>query len=401
MEALYERLGAPNARQLRIAALRENIPVSAKEAEEFVKNKTERQIYRQPQLSQGQTASRGMGEEYMADLIDLAVFGGSSKAVLAVLDPFHRKIALEPLSNKRPQTVLEGFRKVLQRMPTPKALSTDSDSAFKGVFEQELNQLNVVHKFRRGINSLARLDRSIQAAKKQLFQRLSKKGNKYNFSKFEDVIPLVESSMNELYNNAIGSSSNNMEKDTKAAKIEQFHLRAENADAFVHNSEVAKKKMDKIREEGAFRVQESSTFQRSYKPRYGPVKQAEEVRRSQVTDESGKIYNVNVVTAVPRDSVDEPRPDFSGRGLRDERLRTSLRRYADELYRQLGNEAVSFTTAARLMSEQFAETKPTHLSFGAFLRLFPGKFSIQGEGSQSKVRAIRRRVRGKQASGSS
>ena len=82
MEAIYERLGAPNARQLRIAALRENIPVSAKEAEAFLKTKTERQIFRQPQLSQGQTASRGMGEEYMADLIDLAVFGGTKKGSL-------------------------------------------------------------------------------------------------------------------------------------------------------------------------------------------------------------------------------------------------------------------------------------------------------------------------------
>ena len=101
MEAIYERLGAPNARQLRIATLREGIAVSAKEAEDFVKNKTERQLFRPPQLSQGQTASRGMGEEYQADLIDLAVFGGSTKAVLAVLDPFHRKLSLEPLSDKK------------------------------------------------------------------------------------------------------------------------------------------------------------------------------------------------------------------------------------------------------------------------------------------------------------
>ena len=329
----------------------------------------------------------------MADLIDLAVFGGTSKAVLAVLDPFHRKLALEPLSNKRPQTVLEGFRKVLQRMPTPKALSTDSDSAFKGVFEQELNRLNVVHKFRRGINSLARLDRSIQAAKKQLFQRLSKKGKQ----KFEDVVPLVERAYNDLNNSAMGASPNDVEKDTQAAKIEQYHLRAENADAFVHNSEVAKKKMDQVREEGAFRVQErSATFQRGYKPQYGPVKQAGEVRRSQVTSE-GKIYNVNEVTAVPRDTVDEPMPDFSGRGLRTDRLRTSLQRYADELYRLLGDTPLAFTTASRMMSDQFFETKPTHLSFGGFVRLFPNKFAVEGQGTQSKVRRIARRLTGKQA----
>ena len=391
MEALYERLGAPSARQLRFAALREGLNVSAKETEDFIRTKQEKQQFRQPQLSQGQTATPGMGEFYQADLIDMAVFGGSSKAVLAVLDPFHRKLALEPMTNKKPQTALEAFRKVLQRMPTPKALSTDSDAAFKGVFEAELNRLNIVHKFSRGINSLARLDKSISTVKRQLFQRMSKRGK----TTWADLVPQVERAYNESYNSALGTSPDDVEKDTNAAKIQQFHLRAENADAYIHNTEVAKKKMNQLREQGAFRVQERSTFQRGYKPRYGELKEVAEVGRSQVTDTQNKVFNVNVVTAVPV-GVDQPQPDFAGRGLREQRLRTSLQRYADELNRLLGDRSVALTTAARMMSEQFSETKPTHLSFGGFVRLFPEKFLVEGQGQQSKVRRIARRLRGKQ-----
>ncbi len=70
MQAVYEWLGAPSARQLRFAALREGLEVSAKQAEDFVNAQQARQIFQDQPRSDGVTASLGPGQEYQADIID-------------------------------------------------------------------------------------------------------------------------------------------------------------------------------------------------------------------------------------------------------------------------------------------------------------------------------------------
>jgi hypothetical protein len=393
LQRIYDDLGAPNARQLRFAALRENVEVTRKQVEEFLSTKSERQQFRQPNLSSGKTAVRGPGESLMIDLITLNQFGTDmfgTKNVLFAMDPFNRKIALEQTNDKRPATVAQAFRRILQRMPTPVEVSSDNGSEFKHVFDQMLNELNIVHKFRRGINSLGRMDNGIKSIKRQISQRVLKK------EKVDGLLSRVEESYNKSLHSALGMSPNDAAKDDKQGRIEQFHLMKENAEAFEHNHDTAKKKMDSLREQGAFRVQDRSTFQRSFKPRFGEKKEVANVERTQVTDTSGKTYNVNEVIAIPVATVDNPQQDFSGRNLRDTRLRTILQRYADELYERLTN-TMSLTSASRSMSDQFFETKPTHISFSDFLKLFPSKFALQGQGPSTTVRRVSRRLTGKQS----
>ena len=128
LTSIYENLGTPSGRQLRFAALREGLATSAKQADDFVKAQAERQLLAPRPKSDGVTASLGPGQAYQADLIDYKATGqqNSSRIVLAVIDPNNRLLRLEALPNKRPTTVAAGFRKILQRMPTPKALSNDS-----------------------------------------------------------------------------------------------------------------------------------------------------------------------------------------------------------------------------------------------------------------------------------
>lgn len=389
LEEIYDRLGAPSVSQLRFAALREGVGVSLKDVEQFINKKSEKQLFRKPNLSEGKTASRGPGEEYQIDLIFLSEFD-SPKVVLVVMDPFNRRVSLEPASNKKPTTVAAAFRRVLERMPAPKAAASDSGAEFGGPFDAMLTNLNIVHKVRRGINSLGMLDKNIQSLKRQIGQRLSRKKD----LKFEAVIPLVEEAYNNSLHSALGMTPNDAAKDDKQGRIEQFYLMKENAEAFEHNHEVAKKKMETVKEEGAFRVQNRATFQRGFKPRFGEVKQVASVERSQVKDASGKIYNINEVTAVPRDTVDQEIPDTRARDARDARLKQDLARYAQELFDKLETPK-SLSAAARAMSDQFFETKPTHMKFAEFVRLFGDKFVLEGAGAQMKVRRISRRIAGK------
>ena len=389
LEDIYDRLRAFSVSQLRFAALREGVGVSLKDVEQFINKKYEKQLFRKPNLSEGKTASRGPGEEYQIDLIFLSEFD-SPKVVLVVMDTFNRRVSLEPASNKKPTTVAAAFRRVLERMPAPKAIASDSGAEFGGPFDAMLTNLNIVHKVRRGINSLGMLDKNIQSLKRQIGQRLSRKKD----LKFEAVIPLVEQAFNASRHSALGMTPNDVMKDDKQGRIERFHLMKENAEAFEHNHEVAKKKMETVKEEGAFRVQNRATFQRGFKPRFGEVKQVASVERSQVKDASGKIYNINEVTAAPRDTVDQEIPDTRARDARDARLKQDLARYAQELFDKLETPK-SLSAAARAMSDQFFETKPTHMKFAEFVRLFGDKFVLEGAGAQMKVRRISRRIAGK------
>ena len=390
LERIYTRLGAPSSRQLRFAALSENIAISPAEADKFVSVKAERQLFAPPKLSDGKAVSLGPGIEYQADVIDLKQFG---RTILAVMDPFSRKLSLELLPRKTSIAVAEGFRKILNRMPTPKMLVTDAGAEFKNAFNTMLTQKNIVHKYRRGINSMATLDRAIGSAKKQMFQRLAKQGN----MKLDKLVEAVEEGYNNSYNEGIQSTPEKSSQNDEAGKVQQFRLMQDNARAIEHTHDNADSKMDKVKEQGAFRVQKRESFQRGFKPTYTEKKEVQSVERSQVTDRAGKTYNINEVQAIPVATQDITPPDMQGRGLRDRRLRDNLKPYAEELYDALGDEAISLTTAARQMSDAFKRAKPSTLLMKDFLKLFSQMFVLVGTGPATKVRKARRRIRGKQA----
>jgi len=71
LKELYEKLGALSGRALRFAGLRDGLEVSAKQADAFFKAQAERQVFVPRPVSDGVTVSRGLGEEYQADLIDV------------------------------------------------------------------------------------------------------------------------------------------------------------------------------------------------------------------------------------------------------------------------------------------------------------------------------------------
>ena len=393
MEPIYEELGAPSSRQLRFAALRRGVQVSAKEAQDFVNSKQEKQIFRQKVQSEGVTASRGPDQAWQIDLIDLKQFGNSNKVILVAMDPFTRKVALEGLASKRSEVVSEGFRKILQRWPKPAEVTSDNGNEFKQAFATMMNNEGIVHKFKRSINSLGRLDRGIQSLKKQLFQRLARKGD----LKFDTLIPQVERAYNQLYLGPLGMSPNDAAADDKQGRVERFKLMQENAANFEHNHEVTERKMEDLKKQGAFRQALGSTaFDRSFKPNFGPKREVATVERGQVVDTQGRRVAVNEVTVVPAGGVDAPLPDMRGRGLRDQRIKDNLQSYAKDLWDALGDNELALTAASRLMSEEFARARPSTLLFSDFVRLYPTLFATSGTGQGMRVRRLQRRIRGKQ-----
>ena len=385
LSELYEKLGAPSGRQLRFAALREGLQVSAKAADDYVKGKAERQVFAPRPVSDGVTASRGPGEEFQADLIDFKAQAlQNSKIVLAVIDPFNRQLRLEALPNKRPQTVADAFLRILQRFPKPKSITTDSDAAFKTLFQKMLDEQNIVKKFRRGINSLARLDRSIGTIRRQLSQRLLRAGSR----QWDKQVEAVEKAYNETLHGALGTTPDDAAKDDNAGKIVQFQLQKENAEAFKQNTEANRAKETAVKEAGAFRqVVDRQAFMRGDKPNFGQVKQVANVERGQVTGTDNKTVSIKEVRAVPSSTQDVAIPDDRRRGLRDQKIKADLREFANDLHAALGDRELAVTAASRLMGEAFRKAKPSTLLFTQFLAYYPGLFAVTGEGNKKRVKA--------------
>jgi hypothetical protein len=398
MQAIYERLGAPSATQLYVAAVREGLQVSRKEAQEFVARQQETQLFAKVPESDSKTAIRSEKSDHMADLIDLKQLkSGLYGAILIVMNPFSRKIGMEVLSSKQPGVVASAYRTILNRMPKPQVLSTDQGQEFQGPFNALLEQKGIAHRLKdpRRKDFLAVLDRAIQKMKLILFKQMSRR----NSTKWDGIVQEAQDGYNETINSELYGSPDDLEGKSEASKVAKFQQMKQQAANFEHNQEMAEKKANAVRDAGQFRVQlKQETFDRSFKPSYQTeIRQVREIRAGMVKDDSGRAaVPVSAVKPVPQGTIERPIPDFAGRGLRDNRLKEDLLSFARELYDGLGNEEVAVTRAARMMPPEFAEAKPSTLLMSQFLGLYPNLFKVTGKGPSMRVRRTGRRLRGKQ-----
>ena len=250
IDETYNRLGAPSATQLRVAVLRAGGQISPQQARDYVARQADRQLFAKAPGSQEQTATRDEKSDMQADLIDLAQFRGEIKLILIAINPFNRKIAMEPLETKTPQRVTVAFRAILQRMKKPQVLSTDQDSAFAGPFNAMLEEKGIVHRFKRGINSIATLDRAIQTVKKTLFRKMTRA----NTTKFDQFIEETERGYNQSVHGSLMGSPDDVSADTEAAKVAQFQLMKDNAAKFEKNHEINERNTNALKDAGQFRV---------------------------------------------------------------------------------------------------------------------------------------------------
>ena len=77
MLGIYERLGAPSAKQLYVAAIRGGLEVNQKQAQDFVNRQADKQLFAKAPGSDSQTTARSPNSEWQSDIIDLKQFGGT------------------------------------------------------------------------------------------------------------------------------------------------------------------------------------------------------------------------------------------------------------------------------------------------------------------------------------
>ena len=235
------------------------------------------------------------------------------------------------------------------------------------------------------------------AATKTIKVELFKKMTRQNKTKWDGMLKQLETAYNDTIHGSLNATPNDLDGDDKEAKVLQFQREKTAAANIQHNNDMIAAKTQKIEAAGAYReMAPRNQWQRAYKPRWSnEIKGVKEVKAGQVVAEDGKVSSVSTVQPVPQDTVRRDAPDLRGRGLRDETNRKNLRRFALDLYDALFGE-ISLTSAARLMPDDFAQTKPSTLLFSNFLALYPNLFQVSGSGTSQKVRAIRKRKTSKQ-----
>lgn len=101
------------------------------------------------------TIVSGIGKQYQADLMDMALYRSHAKGssadsdqVLVVIDCFSRKAAAVPILSKHGESVVAGFRLIFESrmLPVPQKIQTDEGGEFfNKVCDRFFKSLNIIH----------------------------------------------------------------------------------------------------------------------------------------------------------------------------------------------------------------------------------------------------------------
>ena len=164
LQAIYDEEDAPSAYQLYKLARKAGHAYTQEKVDEFVKKQAAAQILtarKAPNRVTGKFQSARANEKWTLDLLDRStkpsqLDGVAQTHVLAVVDVFTRRGYLEPLVDKKKDTVLEAYQRITKRAGgSPQILSMDKEEATlssDGAFEACLDEKGT----RRGRWSAAR-----------------------------------------------------------------------------------------------------------------------------------------------------------------------------------------------------------------------------------------------------
>ena len=103
LERIYNDAGRPGARVLRTAARRNNLQITSREAQDFVRQQTSTQVLGKRSISDGKVTAFREESRWMMDLLDFSrrrAQPGGHKYLLTVIDIFSRFLWVERLTDR-------------------------------------------------------------------------------------------------------------------------------------------------------------------------------------------------------------------------------------------------------------------------------------------------------------
>ena len=377
---IYEELNFPSASAFRKALAKKGIPAAARDVEEFVRSRTERQVIAPPPKYTGHIVSFDVNHRWMADVISFTsrpvkTNEGVYTHVLLVEDVFSRYVWVRPLTST--SEVTSAFEEILKesedRMvdadPHPQQLDTDGGSEWtNGGFKALMARYKIDHVVKDvdDKNAIATVDRAISTIKRAIARRQASKGGSW-LSQLEAAV----NGYNRTDHSAIHSAPQNLSDDTI------FSLKKEAAEEFDENTSMIQKRQEKLSKAGGFRT---------YIPNKKGLKRRTDAQTwsagikeiasfpapGVVEDSEGNRTLTKLTRPVPRDSsairpTQAPQPP------------QALEPFA-RIVRDFLGPGKSFSQASKEMKSRdprFTEAlKESRLSFKEFVERFPAFFRV-------------------------
>jgi hypothetical protein len=331
LQAIFERLAFPSALQLRAVIAQEKVRaartpqppdyrpwrLSIKDAKEFAKKAGQRQILARTQPFDGKIASGRLDQRWAADIISYAaqpakVGSMTFQYILIVQDIFSREIWTRALASVKADTVALAFRQILIASGrTPKELNTDGGTEFTGAFVALRKEYKIEHRVTERQNDIATLDVAILKLHRAL-TRITSTPGKGNWAQ---VLKAATDAYNETPHGAIyDEAPEKVSGNSEESKSLRFDLQQQNAEKFAQQSQVFQKKVEKLDEANAFRVQIKQRQGMGLARRgYKPTHEKERIALTGIDHNSGNVRGIDPDGKAVKRSIREvmPVPDNS------------------------------------------------------------------------------------------
>ena len=421
IKEVFEELNYPSAGVLKRVLKSRGIPFNPKDVEALVKQDVTRQVQAPAYQFRGKIAATNLNSRLFADLIDFtaAPADGGNKThlkptedneryILVVQRVFDRKLWTAALTNKKPETVAEAFKRILNIIGDKiGSVTTDLGSEFGEPFKRlmETEGITVHTKRKEDVNAISSIDRAIGSLKKALARVARRRGT----DDWADILAEVTRGQNAIPNSDY--LDDNAPNDVEGNERLRSELREKNKEFQEINKQAAEKRKTALEAAGQFRimVDAGKRFQRGFKPRWSErVYKVGRIDGAFVYDTDGTEYLTKFVLPVSGNPETLPasRIEQSGSAAVDQRRKRVLDEIVVEVRRWIGDRTVTlgqigkFLTTLNFRNVALEARLNMKAPVIAFLRLFPNIFAI---GDDSKVKVIQatpafegaRRLRGR------
>ncbi|MDA8582770.1 DDE-type integrase/transposase/recombinase [bacterium] len=390
IRAVFEELNFPSRDKLKTVLKKRNIRWTEAEIDSIVKKSGARQIYAPRSTYPGKVASTDSDTRWGADTISLVANPSTSghKYILVVCDYFTRQTWATALKDIQAKTTADALETIIVSNGPPKELNTDEGTEMiNEPFRAVMARHNIVHRIKVGREDLAVIDRRIQLLKQGLFRDTANRQTGDWASRVDKAVRALNNTPTEPL---MGSDPNDVEKEP----VLEFVRRKQGALDHAQNRELAKDRINKLSDAGAFRPEiPAHNFARSFKPRYGDKEALVDVKDStRVVGESGKSYPLKYVKPVPVDSTEAVPQALGGSAQHSDRARRELRDYANRVRNRFRGQSTTLHTVAGYLRELQGFDDATRRArirqkrrVVAFLRQFPEMFEVTSTRGRGEV----------------
>lgn len=397
LSQIYDDLNAPSADAFRKALARRGIKARAKDIEEFVRSKTERQVIAPGPKYTGHIVSHGIDQRWAADVISFVsrpVVDKASKTsvayVLLVQDIFSRQLWARPMETVSDTT--DSFANILtETNRKPSRCDTDGGSEFvSSTFGTLMRQHKIHHVIKdpSDRNAISTIDAAIRTLKRAIRRRQEKHGGNW----LTQLAPAIKG-YNDTPHSKTNAPPNDMSDDIIFSEIKQA------AEDMAGNMRQIDKRKARLEKDGGFRTHVGKTG--GLKRRTDASTWSKDIKKvvsfpapGVVKDENGKEYLTKLVKPVPLDSSsvqDASPPDEGKKPKRAAPILNTLRPHAEVLRDLLGapsGTGKTSTVASRELRTRMPNfpdvLRAANLTFNAFVSKFPDLVQRRG----SKLYAV-------------